>query len=146
MNLMRGVLVSEYAQPTRPAGLPEADSPPHVLVVDDDPGIRGFLQAILQAEGYSVSTANDGREALARIAEREPHLLLLDLSMPVMNGWEVHDRLRAMSSHIPVVFMTAGLSARVEAEARGVAGYLAKPFEVDEMLRIVDALVTVPAD
>ena len=143
MNPMRGVLVSEYAQPTRPVREP---SPPHVLVVDDDPSIRGFLQVVLQAEGYSVSTANDGCEALARIVERAPQLLLLDLSMPVMNGWEVYDRLRAINSGIPVVFMTAGLSARVEAEARGVAGYLAKPFEVDEMLRIVGALVTVPAE
>ena len=113
---------SQRAAPPLPA------TPAHVLIVDDDPGIRGFIQMTLQAEGYSVATAANGREALERIAAQRPHVILLDLAMPVMNGWQLHDRLRQLGLSIPVVFMTAGFSARAEAEARRVAGYLAKPF------------------
>ena len=59
----------------------------HVLVVDDDEGIRGIIQMTLELEGYSVATASNGKEALDRIAEHRPALILLDLMMPIMTGW-----------------------------------------------------------
>ena len=110
---------------------------PHVLVVDDDPGIRGFIQMALQAEDYSVATAANGQQALDRIAERRPDALLVDLAMPIMNGWELLARLRELQANIPFIFMTAGFNAQVEAEKHNADGYLAKPFEVDDLLATV---------
>ncbi len=123
-------------------GVPSAGGCPatatmHILVVDDDPGIRGFIQMTLHSEGYEVATAANGRLALDRIAEQRPDVILLDLSMPVMTGWQLNDWLREHDLNIPVIFMTAGFSARMEAERHQVAGYLAKPLDVDDLLRMV---------
>jgi two-component system, chemotaxis family, chemotaxis protein CheY len=113
--------------------------PPHpcVLVVDDDPGIRDTLQFMLEDAGYDVLTATTGLEALDRVNERRPALILLDLQMPLMTGQETLARLRQMPYQIPVVFMTAGLRAQVEAVRHGADGHLAKPFEFDELLQVV---------
>lgn len=110
----------------------------HVLVVDDDPGIRGTIRAILDEEGYTVATASNGCEALVRIAEQRPALVLLDLQMPVMNGWEVLTRVRESGLNIPVVFMTAGLRAHAEAARHHADGALPKPFDLDELLQLVE--------
>jgi CheY-like chemotaxis protein len=110
---------------------------PCVLVVDDDPGIRVTIQFMLEDSGYAVITATNGLEALNRILEREPSLVLLDLQMPLMTGQEPLARHREMPCQIPVVFMTAGLRAQVEATAHGADGHLAKPFEFEELLRVV---------
>jgi CheY-like chemotaxis protein len=117
--------------PTPPA------APGHVLVVDDDPGIRGFIVMTLRAEGYSVAVGANGKQGLERLAEQQPDVILLDLSMPVMNGWEFQQQVRRMNLHIPIVFMTAGYSARAEAERCGAEGYLSKPFEVEDLIDIV---------
>lgn len=109
----------------------------HVLVVDDDPGIRGFILMTLRAEGYSVTAAANGHQALECVADRMPDVVLLDLSMPLMNGWQFQQCLRDLSIDVPLVFMTAGYSARTEAERHGAAGYLAKPFEVEDLLDTV---------
>lgn len=122
--------------PTRPGG--------HVLVVDDDPGIRGFLQAILQAEGFTVATAANGQEGLDEVAARRPDVVLLDLAMPVLNGWQFQARLRAQRRDIPVVFMSAGHNAAIEARQHRAAGHLTKPFAVEEMLALVAHLARVP--
>lgn len=106
------------------------------MVVDDDPGIRGFMQAVLRHEGYGVITAANGQQALEVMRDRHPAVAFLDLAMPVMNGWELHDRLRAMGDHVPVVYMTAGYQACEEAQQHGADGYLSKPFELDDLLRI----------
>ncbi len=108
-----------------------------VLVVDDDLFIRDFIQATLQSEGYGVATAANGQEALQWVRTHQPAVVLLDLSMPVMNGWQFQQQLREQGSPIPVVFMTAGYHAEEEAVRHGAAGHLAKPFELDELLRIV---------
>jgi CheY-like chemotaxis protein len=109
----------------------------HVLVVDDDPGIRGFIEMMLRAEGYMVSTAANGQQGLDRALAHRPDVVLLDLAMPVMDGWQLFDRLQELDPTIPVICMTAGGSTRTEAEARGAAGYLAKPFEVDDLLHLI---------
>ena len=110
---------------------------PCVLVVDDDPGIRVTIQFMLEDAGYVVITATNGIEAVDRVIERAPSLVLLDLQMPLMTGQETLARLREMPYQIPVVFMTAGLRAQVEATAHGADGHLAKPFEFEELLHIV---------
>jgi two-component system, chemotaxis family, chemotaxis protein CheY len=113
---------------------------PHVLVVDDDDGIRGTIAEILESEGYDVATAVNGLAALARIAERAPSLILLDLQMPGMSGWEVLGRLREQGTRIPVVFMTAGYRAQAEAARHNAEGHLGKPFEMDDLLAVVARL------
>lgn len=118
--------------------------PPHILVVDDDTDIRQTIRDILELEGYSVAVASDGRQALERIEERRPVLILLDLQMPVMTGWEVLSQLRAEGSGLPVVFMSAGYRARTEAERHNADAQLGKPFEMDELLRIVARFVNEP--
>lgn len=112
-----------------------------ILVADDDPWIRGFLQTVLQGEGYEVITAADGQQAVDRAAESAPALVLLDLAMPVMNGWQVQEQLHRSGLPAPIVFMSAGYDVRREAEAHHAAGYLPKPFEVDDLLNVVARLI-----
>jgi CheY-like chemotaxis protein len=109
----------------------------HVLIVDDDPDIVAVIRMTLDDEGYSIATANNGVQALERVQERRPEVVLLDLTMPVMNGWQFNDRLREIEPHIPVIFMTAAFRARAEAEAHHAAGFLAKPFDVDDLIDTV---------
>jgi CheY-like chemotaxis protein len=116
----------------------------HVLVVDDEPGIRDFLCAVLQAEGYNVAVATDGREALERVAERRPDVVLLDLAMPVMDGWCFQKRLREQGLELPLIFMSAGYDAAEQARLHHAAGHLSKPFEVDDMLAAVHHFAGAP--
>lgn len=126
----------------------ETDDEPHlpmqVLVVDDDPDIRRFLRLLLEGEGHAVSAAPDGLQALDHIACQRPDLVLLDLQMPRMTGWEVRDELDRRRVEVPVVFMTAGDRARAEAERHRVAGYLAKPFSIDDLLAIIERIRSLP--
>jgi CheY-like chemotaxis protein len=112
-----------------------------ILVVDDDPDIRTFVHMILEEEGYAVQGAGDGREALARVQQQRPSLILLDLNMPVMSGWELHEELRTHQVGVPVVYMSAAQRACGEAEQHGAQGYLAKPFGLGELLNTVERFV-----
>jgi CheY-like chemotaxis protein len=114
-----------------------ADKQAPILVVDDEPGIRMVLSMALEDDGFTVETASNGREAMDHIAQRRPSLVLLDLQMPVMTGWEVLNELRDTSVDVPVVFMSAGYRVKDEAKRCGVAGYLAKPFELDALMDVV---------
>jgi CheY-like chemotaxis protein len=109
-----------------------------VLVVDDEPDIVAFIRLALESEGYTVATAAHGQEALHAIAAGTPALILLDLNMPVMTGWELHERLRRTAPEIPVVFMTAGSAAYIEAEKHRAAGYLIKPFDLARLYDTVE--------
>ena len=111
----------------------------HVLVVDDDPAIREILAIALEDEGHEVSTAADGAQALARVDERQPDLVLLDLNMPVLDGWQTQARLRTRTPRIPVVFMTAGTVAKSEADRHQADGFLPKPFDIDRLLSLIDS-------
>ncbi len=114
---------------------------PYVLVVDDDDDIRAVIRMTLEEDGYRVVMAANGQQALDRIAESEPGVVLLDLTMPVMNGWELNGRLKEMGIAVPVVFMTAAFRARAEAEAHGAAGHLAKPFDISDLVQTVERFV-----
>jgi len=109
-----------------------------VLVVDDDPSILDTVSAILSGEGYSVMSAGGGSEALALVRSWHPTLVLLDMRMPVMDGWAVARALREAGSRVPIVVMTAAESARRWADEIGAAGHLAKPFELLELLDCVE--------
>lgn len=108
-----------------------------VLIVDDDPEIRECIQRILEEEGYDVRTAENGQRALDRIEEQRPDVVLLDLNMPVMSGWQLQQRLREQELRIPLIFMTAATNARAEAERHHADGFLPKPFELNHLVQTV---------
>lgn len=116
-----------------------------VLVVDDDAVIRNLLQVNLQLEGYEVSLAADGGEALAEVARSHPDLILLDIMMPGVDGWDVAQRLKAdeATAHIPVIFLTArAMRADVQrGHDIGVEGYVTKPFDPEDLLTLIGRLL-----
>jgi CheY-like chemotaxis protein len=109
-----------------------------ILVVDDDPSILDTVSEILVQEGYHVAKAASGEEALAIVRRTRPSLILLDMRMPNMDGWAVARALRERDISIPIVVMTAAENAKRWADEIGAAGYLAKPFELEELLRSVE--------
>ena len=109
-----------------------------VLVVDDDKGIREFVRTVLADEGYDVTEATDGQEALDRVAQRRPDVILLDMRMPVMDGWEFARTYRERPGpHAPIVIVTAALDVAKDAKEIGADGFLAKPFQLDDLLQLV---------
>jgi len=115
-----------------------ADRTPRILVVDDDDFIRACVVDILHDEGYDVQEAPHGAAALSLVDETAPDLILLDMRMPVMDGWAVARALRAQGSTVPIVVMTAAESAQRWADEVGAEGFLAKPFGLDELLSTVE--------
>jgi CheY-like chemotaxis protein len=109
-----------------------------VLVVDDDPAIRDAVRDVLEAAGIPVVTAQDGAEALRQVLVEAPRLVLLDMRMPVMDGWGFADALRAHGVELPVVVMTAATDAGRWAEEIGARGFVAKPFAVAELVSAVE--------
>jgi two-component system response regulator MprA len=108
----------------------------HVLVVDDDEAIRASLRRNLAFEGYRVSVAADGDEALRRIKDDAPDLAVLDVMMPRLDGLEVVRRLREAADGLPVILLTArdAVPDRVAGLESGADDYLVKPFAFDELL------------
>ena len=122
--------------------------PKCVLVVDDDDMIREMIGHVLEAEGYRVETANDGQQALAKLQTTRPDAILLDLMMPVMDGWTFLEYCRAdpLCGGSPVVVMSAHPSLRERPAALGVQGVLPKPFDICLLLDIVERLLQSPPD
>ena len=108
-----------------------------VLVVDDDTSILDTVSSILSSEGYNVVSASTGEEALKAVASARPLVILLDMRMPVMDGWAVARAIREQGIKVPIVVMTAAESAQRWADEVGAEGYLAKPFGLDELLDTV---------
>jgi CheY-like chemotaxis protein len=106
-----------------------------VLVVDDDPDIRESLSQILAEEGFDVASARNGLEALDEIARGLPDVMLLDLMMPVLTGWEVLEtlRLKGLDRQLPVVVLSA-------VEAEGCADYIQKPIRLPKLLALIDTV------
>jgi DNA-binding response OmpR family regulator len=116
----------------------------HILVVDDDPAIRDVVVDILAMSDYLVKTATNGAEALDQIRADRPAAVLLDLMMPVMDGWEFLRRCRAQDlyAQIPVVVMSAARDVALAARELGAQAYLTKPFDMDAVVAVVDRLVS----
>ena len=112
-----------------------------VLVVDDDPGVLDILQIALQAEGYDVMLARNGLEALDRAGELVPHLMLVDLMMPIMDGWELVRQCRGRNSlaAVPIIILSAAREIERERATLGVEAALAKPFDLTRLLTAVYA-------
>ena len=109
-----------------------------VLVVDDDPLIRTSISEILDLEGYPVATAANGAEALESVERSRPSLVLLDMRMPVMDGWGFAGALGERGIQLPILVMTAAQSAETWAHEVGADGFLAKPFELVDLLDAVE--------
>jgi DNA-binding response OmpR family regulator len=105
-----------------------------VLVVDDDPDIRELLFTALEDEGFEVVPAGNGQEALAIIKTFRPDVIVLDLMMPVMDGWQFARELRARKEDIPLVLLSAARDLRVHAKALSAADIIEKPFDLSELL------------
>jgi DNA-binding NarL/FixJ family response regulator len=112
-----------------------------LLIVDDEPNLLRAVEACLRAEGFEVVTARSGRDALVSIAQTVPDLIVSDIRMPGMNGFEFAQHLRASSRTmlVPVVFLTAKdeTADRIEGFRSGVDAYLTKPFEPDELVAVI---------
>jgi two-component system, OmpR family, response regulator len=114
-----------------------------VLVVDDELNITELVSLGLRYEGFDVSTARDGREALRAIRDFKPELVILDVTMPDIDGFEVVRRMRAEGLWMPVIFLTARDATEDKIAGLTVGGddYLAKPFSLDELIARVRAMV-----
>ncbi len=115
-------------------------NPSPILVVDDDPSILSTVSEILDLEGYPVETAANGAEALRAVERSRPSLVLLDMRMPVLDGWGFARALKERGLKLPILVMTAAQNARRWAEEIGADGYLAKPFDLLNLLDAVERL------
>ena len=116
-----------------------------VMAVDDDHVIRGLLEVNLEMEGHDVVTAVDGQDALDKVRAQQPDLILLDVMMPNVNGWQVAEALKSdpTTRSIPIVFLSA---RAMEADVRkgtdlGVQAYVTKPFDPIDLMELVNRLL-----
>lgn len=114
-----------------------------ILVVDDERDIRNLLKQVLEHAGYEVETATNGREALEMVDRALPDLMLLDIMMPEIDGWEVCRQVKAKqkTKGVPVILLTVrnqALDKVVGMEVVGADDYVTKPFDLDELLARVD--------
>jgi excisionase family DNA binding protein len=110
---------------------------PSILIVDDDPGLRGFVRASLELEGYSVREAGSAEEGLAALEEESPDLILLDVMMPKVDGWEMLRRVRERHGveAIPVLMFSGKVDeSENEAASRGAQGFIGKPFDPHQLI------------
>jgi two-component system response regulator MprA len=114
-----------------------------MLIIDDDEKITSMLRRGLAFEGYSVATASNGGEGLKQILEYDPDLVILDVMMPQLDGWEVIRRIREGGSTVPVLMLTAKdeVADRVRGLDLGADDYLVKPFALDELFARVRVLL-----
>ena len=107
-----------------------------VLVVDDEPNLAEVVTMALRFQGFAVETAATGAEALAAVAKFKPHLMVLDVMLPDMDGFEVASRLGAQRAGVPIIFLTA--RDATEDKIRGLSGggddYMTKPFSLEELV------------
>jgi DNA-binding response OmpR family regulator len=117
-----------------------------ILVVDDDPGVVRVVEINLTQEGYQVRTAGDGEEALASIAQEAPDLVVMDVMMPRLDGFETLKRLKGepATADIPILMLTARAQDEdvFEGYGTGAQWYLTKPFDPVELRRVVRHLLT----
>jgi two-component system chemotaxis response regulator CheY len=113
---------------------------PHVLIVDDDPDLRELMAQVLTAEGFDTDVASNGQDALDKAHDHPPRVIVLDMMMPVMDGWtfRAHQRYSVTLADIPVVVLSGVPLARVR--NIGAAATLRKPVDTDELITAIRAL------
>jgi len=121
-----------------------------VLVVDDDRSLTELLQMVLEDAGYAVALAENGREAIVSAAKDPPDLVVLDVVMPEMDGWETSDHLLSheRTAKIPIIFLSARVAAEDQLRGwyRGCFDYLTKPFDIQELLEKVSQALAEPSE
>jgi two-component system OmpR family response regulator len=107
-----------------------------VLVVDDEPNIVDVISMALRYEGFAVASAGSGAEALASVAEFRPHLIVLDIMLPDMEGFDVAERLSAKRIDVPIIFLTARDATEDKIRGLTIGGddYVTKPFSLEELV------------
>ena len=117
-----------------------------LLIVDDEPNLLRAVAACLKAEGYEITTARSGREALVHLAESVPDLIVSDIRMPGMDGYQLVRQLRGSprTALVPIIFLTAKdeTTDRIEGFRAGIDAYLTKPFEPEELIAVVNGILT----
>ena len=113
----------------------------HILVVEDDPNIRAMIVAALDFEGYTIETAANGREALAVVERTPPALVLLDMRMPILDGWGFARELETRGIALPIMVVSAAQDAQQWAAEIGAAACVAKPFKINDLLDQVETLL-----
>jgi two-component system OmpR family response regulator len=137
-----------HSEFTAAAAMLDSVKGPHLLIVDDEDNLRSMLAAALQHHGYKVTTAANGREALEVIPKDRPDLVLLDVMMPDLDGFEVCRRLRTDGDRTPVLFLTARDSTEEKVRGLTLGGddYLQKPFSLDELVARAQAILRRTSD
>jgi CheY-like chemotaxis protein len=116
-----------------------------ILVVDDEEDMVGLTKKILELEGYNITIARSGNECLEKIKKSDFDLVLLDIMMPGMNGWDVFDEIHNIKSNSKVVFVSVldiSEKRKIYLMAQGLAGYIQKPFTDDELVKTVSEILT----
>ena len=120
----------------------QGESTRFILVVDDDPAIAGTVCDLLEMEGYQTGSAGHGLAALDLCAQREPDAIVLDMRMPLMDGWEFARRYRTVSRRpAPIICMTAARDAAQWAAQIQADAHVAKPFDVEALLNTVEEVL-----
>jgi CheY-like chemotaxis protein len=119
-----------------------------ILVVDDDPAILDLIAQVLLEEGYEVLAVSNGQTAVDLARKVRPHLILLDLMMPQMNGWQVTAALKSdpQTRAIPILLLSARREMARTANELGVTAYLEKPFDLDDLLSRVQRILALSED
>jgi two-component system response regulator VicR len=117
-----------------------------IMVVDDEPDVVDLVKLVLESDGFNVVTAYSGKEALDKIDREMPDLVLLDIMMPQMDGWEVYSRIRAnpKTANIPVAMLTAksqSIDKMIGLHVVKVDDYITKPFGRSELLERVKRIL-----
>jgi CheY-like chemotaxis protein len=125
---------------------PSQESKEKILLVDDEPAIRQMLTRLLAGEGYHVLPATNGSEALEFAGHAEFDLVLLDLNMPGMDGWDTFEQLTAKHPLLPIIVITARPNQRFTALAAGIGALMEKPLDLQKLLLTIRGLLDEPDD
>jgi DNA-binding response OmpR family regulator len=112
----------------------------HILVVDDEPRVLRFIEISLKREGFEVSTTTSGKTAIDIVKTKKPHVMVLDILMPDMNGFEVLKQLREFST-IPVIAISASLAVQNDIIRRGADYFIVKPFDPNDLAIMISRLL-----
>ncbi len=116
-----------------------------ILVVDDDEALVDVVSNLLKLEGYEVLEAYNGKAGLEMAKEKKPHVIILDIMMPEMDGYQVLEKLKEdpETNDIPVIMLTARTEdkAVIESWKKGADFYIPKPFEIDELLHVIELVI-----
>ena len=115
-----------------------------VLIIDDDEAMRGVLTSVLEARGYETVVAANGAEAVHRLVEEKPCVIVLDFEMPVMDGHDFREVQKRLAPDVPIICLTGAADPEQTGRVVGAARILAKPMDIDELCSTVTELCAVP--